>query len=126
MPKTSRLLACLDEALAEIYQLGLLRAPAEACGLLLDMPWLRSDGRLSYVIELPNRTLATSGQYLMEPKDMAFALEGYNDVEDVAVWHTHPSGFIGPSEGDLIHRPSDDVKMFVVSLTREGPIATWF
>lgn len=126
MPKTSRLLECLDEALTEIYHLGLRRFPAEACGLLLDVPWRRSDGQMSYVIELPNRTSHTEGQYRIEPKDIIYVLDDHPDAEDVAVWHTHPSGFIGPSKGDLEMRPHDDIKMFVVALTQDGPVAKWF
>src|SRR4051812_41368573 len=123
--RTFRLGEILEtEALLEIYRLGVTRSPAEACGLLIDTPRLLSNGSYSHVIELPNRTLASSGQYVIEPGDIKLSLEGLEDVEEVAVWHTHPSGFEGPSEGDLAQRPNDDVKMVVVALTNHGPKAT--
>lgn len=125
--RTSRLLEILQtDALAEIYGLGILRAPAEACGLLLDTAWMRADGSHSYVLEMPNRTLLTQGQYVMHAEDIRLALAGHEEVEEVAVWHTHPSGFEGPSAGDLANRPHSDINMFVVALTDDGPVATWF
>src|SRR5690349_17419194 len=124
--RTLALHQALETSLDEIYNLGTVREPAEACGLLLDTPIWRS-GRLSYVIELPNRTLHTTGQYVIYPDDIRLALEGVGGDEfEVAVWHTHPSGHVGPSAGDLAERPNADVKMFVVALTDDGPVATWF
>lgn len=114
------------DALREIYSLGILRQPAEACGLLIDRAYIKPDGRHSHVLELPNRTLETTGQYVIEPTDISYVLQDHQDVEEVAVWHTHPSGFIGPSAGDLACRPHPNVKMFVVALTPDGPRATWF
>lgn len=35
--------------------------------------------------------------------------------EDVIVWHTHPSGFVGPSRGDMQNRV-EGLKYLVVSL----------
>lgn len=53
-------------------------------------------------------------------------MEGIEDVEDAAVWHTHPSGHIGPSRGDMQNRPTQTIPMIVIALTDDGPIATWF
>lgn len=123
--KTSRLFGTLEAALPEIEKLGKLRAPAEACGILLDLPWKKSDGSVSFVKELPNRAMS-NGTYQVEPADIRLVLEGLEEVEDVAVWHTHPSGLIGPSKLDMVNRPDPNIYMLVVALTEHGPVATWF
>ncbi len=121
----SPLFSSLDLALPEIETLGKLRAPTEACGVLLDTAWQKADGTLSWVKELPNRSLQ-AGMYEIDMKDLQQVLEGLEDVEDIAIWHTHPSGYIGPSQGDMRNRPGSEVMMLVVSLTEIGPIPTWF
>lgn len=124
--RTSPLFATLELALPEIEKLGKLRAPLEACGLLLDMPWVKADGSTSFIKELPNRSTGSEGTYRIDPADIRLVMEGLEEVEDVAVWHTHPSGFIGPSKGDLENRPHASIYMLVVALTDNGPVATWF
>lgn len=124
--RTSPLFSILEAALPEIEALGKLRAPNEACGVLLDLPWMRSDGTMSFVKELPNRSVDGPGTYAVWPSDIRMVLEGVEDVEDVAIWHTHPSGFIGPSKGDMEHRPDPNIYMVVVAITEQGPVATWF
>jgi len=123
--RTSPLFATLETALPEIERLGKLRAPNEACGILLDMPWKKADGSISFVKELPNRAL-DEGRYRVDPDDIRLVLEGLEEVEDVAVWHTHPSGLIGPSQRDMVNRPPADIWMLVVSLLPDGAVATWF
>lgn len=124
--RTSPLFATLNQALPEIEKLGKQRAPVEACGILLDMPWVKSDGSVSWVKELPNRSMGGSGTYRVDPEDIRLALEGLEEVEDVAIWHTHPSGFVGPSKGDMENRPDANIYMVVVALTDAGPVPAWF
>ena len=126
MPRTSPLFSTLEAALPEIELLGKLRAPNEACGVLLDLPWRKADGTMSFVKELPNRSMRGPASYEVSAEDIRLVLEGLEDVEDVAIWHTHPSGFIGPSKRDLEHRPHPDIYMVVVAITEQGPVATWF
>ena len=122
--RTSPLFGTLDLALPEIEKLGKLRAPVEACGILLDRPWWR--GReMSFIKELPNRALEPAS-YRIDMADVMLALEGLDDVEEIAVWHTHPSGLIGPSRLDMVRRPPPDIFMIVVALTEDGPIPAWF
>lgn len=123
--RTSPLFATLGLALPEIEKLGKLRAPNEACGILLDIPRRKADGSTSAIIELPNRSMA-EGSYRIDPVDIQLALENLEEVEDVALWHTHPSGFVGPSKGDMENRPDPNIYMVVVALTDLGPVATWF
>jgi proteasome lid subunit RPN8/RPN11 len=90
------------------------------------MPWRKSDGTMSFVRELPNRSMEGPGSYRVDAEDIRLVLDGLEDVEDVAIWHTHPSGYIGPSQLDMKNRPMPDIWMLVVALTDEGPVATWF
>lgn len=124
--RTSPLFGTLELALSEIEALGRKRAPTEACGLLLDIPRKKADGTVSAIIELPNRSLIGGGTYRIDPEDIRLALENLEEVEDVAIWHTHPSGFIGPSQGDMKNRPDPGIYMVVIALTDNGPVATWF
>src|SRR4051812_48232420 len=124
--RTSPLFGTLEVALTEIEKLGRLRAPNEACGLLLDMPWQKPDGSVSFIKELPNRSMDGEGTYRVDAGDIRMVLDGLEEVEDVAVWHTHPSGFVGPSQGDMRNRPDPNIFMVVIALTEHGPVATWF
>lgn len=112
--------------MTEIEELGRLRHPNEACGLLLDMSWRKANGSLSFIKELPNRSMDGEGTYRVNPEDIRMVLEGIEEVEDVAIWHTHPSGLIGPSRGDMQNRPNPNIYMVVIALTDDGPIASWF
>jgi proteasome lid subunit RPN8/RPN11 len=124
--RTSVLFSTLDLALREIEELGRLRQPNEACGILLDMSWRKPDGSISWVKELPNRSMDGEGTYRIDAEDIRMVMEGLEEVEDVAIWHTHPSGLVGPSKGDMRNRPEDNIYMVVIALTPDGPIASWF
>jgi proteasome lid subunit RPN8/RPN11 len=93
--------------------------------MLLPEPWNGSQ-----VIELPNRSLNGSNSYTIWPDDVEVALgEWAHRVDQIAreavgVWHTHPSGLIGPSRLDMQKR-IDGVAYLVVSLG-EKPVPTWF
>lgn len=80
---------------------------------------------MSFVKELPNRSLEPH-TYRVDSADILLALEGLDDVEEVAVWHTHPSGLVGPSRLDMVQRPPEGIFMVVVALTEDGPIPAWF
>lgn len=124
--RTSPLFSTLDLALPEIEKLGNLRAPIEACGVLLDVAWRKPDGNMSWVKELPNRSVDGPGTYRIDAADIRMVLEGLEEVEDVAIWHTHPSGYIGPSQDDMRNRPDPNIYMVVIALTDDGPVASWF
>lgn len=102
---------------AEIVRLGTLRAPREACGLLLT----RSDGGLR-VVEVENKASEVD-LCRMDPADLDEALtrlrEGFDgDVaKALLVWHTHPRGNVGPSKTDMTSRKTlGGIRCLVVSL----------
>lgn len=93
----------------EIVRIGAHRAPSEACGVILPPPGDRSGraGIAARVIELPNRSKRPRDSYELHGKDLVLELEDWllakdnEDRERMIFWHTHPSGNIGPSRGDL-------------------------
>jgi proteasome lid subunit RPN8/RPN11 len=96
--------------------------PREACGVLLAYP----HASFKRVIELPNHSTAES-EYEVHTGDI---LEKLTPIElerlsPIAIWHTHPSGFIGPSADDLRTKVAG-IPYLVISMTAAGPVATWF
>jgi proteasome lid subunit RPN8/RPN11 len=112
----------------EIARIGRLRAPNEACGLLLPIPY-----RGRQVWEMPNRSMKPHDSFEMHGTDMLLALEGFFPAEPTAewlsgitAWHTHPQGNVGPSRNDLQNKPAY-IRSLVVSIPEKGPpLATWF
>lgn len=100
---------------ADIVRIGLDRAPNEACGILLPPPGdifrFRSHNR--QVIELPNRSLSPRDSYEILGTDIVQELINWlenvdqADHDNMVIWHTHPSGSVGPSKGDLDHKIGD-------------------
>jgi proteasome lid subunit RPN8/RPN11 len=76
------------------------------------------------VIELPNRSMRPRDSYELHGSDIVLALEHWFESVDqatrdgICIWHTHPSGNVGPSRGDLDHKLGD-LSYLVVSLTPE-------
>lgn len=112
----------------EIARIGRLRAPNEACGLLLPYPVHGVQ-----ILELPNRAKKPHDSFEMRGQDMLLALEQAfrgdfpeSLVDSLTAWHTHPAGHVGPSKFDLDNRPAR-LNSLVISLHEEGPPkATWF
>lgn len=93
------------------------RAPgrAEAYGLLTN---LSDDPGSSYAVslaELMEKFTASTGS------DIVDADEG-----DIVLWHSHPSGLVGPSRGDM-RAKLEGLRYMVVTLTDDGaPLYTEF
>jgi proteasome lid subunit RPN8/RPN11 len=122
-----RLPKLVGDSLAAIGRIGRARSPREACGLLLPHP----DALDRVVIELPNRSLTPDFEYEFKAEDAAIELEaghrdGWHLIDEVAIWHTHPAGLIGPSDQDVA-RKIPGVHYLVVALDEDGSnIPTWF
>lgn len=66
------------------------------------------------VVKLPNSSPSPTAAFEISSEDLLNALSAYVDRvgvdpqelrrEHFIIWHTHPSGLIGPSRGDLAHR----------------------
>lgn len=115
--------------MAEIYRIGLLRAPSEACGVIIPTPRIREVA--TQVIEVPNRSMNHTTSYCLDGLDVQMELKDWKetateeDQDRLAIWHTHPEGHIGPSVADLQTR-LDGVPYLVVALTASGPVPAWF
>ena len=94
------------EVVDQILSHGRAESPMEACGLIL--PNLR-------VVRLPNRhPTSPADSYLIEAEDLINVITEFIDEAGVdpaevnrshfVIWHTHPSGHVGPSRGDLDNR----------------------
>jgi proteasome lid subunit RPN8/RPN11 len=108
----------------EIVRIGRDRAPNESCGVLLPPPGdiYRFRAHDRQVIELPNRSQSPRDSYEIHGGDLLLELtdwlESVNQEarDSMVIWHTHPSGSIGPSRGDLAHK-LQGLTNLVVSLT---------
>lgn len=118
-----------QEIVNEIAQIARLRAPNEACGILLPYPH-----RGRSVWELPNRAKNKKHEFVATGEDMMLVLEGWLPEEPsaelisgITVWHTHPRGNLGPSKFDLQNKPAF-LRSLVVTLYEDGtpPKATWY
>lgn len=118
MGEVAPLVFGIDVVVPRILEIGLARAPHEACGLV--MPDLDKSAD-EWVHELMNRHHSPDHAYLIDPNTIrtlsADLQRAERRWEDVLVWHTHPRGNIGPSKGDLETR-IEGVKYLVVALPR--------
>lgn len=106
----------LADCLSMIVEQGMTDHPREAVGLICP------DGTVFFLTNEADKLQ----EYLVSSDQLAaafYAEDGVEDLgfdlEDVIVWHTHPSGFIGPSRGDLESRRQpvlEQIKHLVISL----------
>ncbi len=126
MSNAAQLAALLDDvAEYEMTEIAKLRAPSEACGLLVDVP---PPGRRSRCIELPNRSLEHQDSALIHTTDIRQALSGW-EGNWAAIWHSHPSGNIGPSRGDMQARSRSmpDLGYLVLTIVSDSEtVVTWY
>jgi proteasome lid subunit RPN8/RPN11 len=115
-----------EDLIQEIVTIGDLRLPNEACGVLLPTPH-----RNKRVFEIPNRSKYPANSFEMHSDDIVMEIEDWiieNPSsacwEQVTIWHTHPSGGVGPSRVDLQNR-IEKCGNLVISLGSK-PVATWF
>lgn len=97
------------EQVQKIIEIGLARSPREACGIftvagLHELDNVASDPYDGYVIDVPE---------LAQKLQLEFGRScGWDDF---VIWHTHPSGHIGPSSRDMENK-IDGLNYFVVAL----------
>jgi proteasome lid subunit RPN8/RPN11 len=90
-------------------------APAEAVGLIL------SDG---CVVALTNLASANNA-FRVSKTEILDALGTESDFKNVAFWHSHPAGGVGPSRTDMANKMPFSYHL-VVSLVNGDPIFTWY
>lgn len=108
----------LDVVIPKIIEIGMLRLPYEACGVVIPDLDQTCD---TWVHELANRSEDPLNSYRIDPQTISSLLVDPDVWSDVLVWHTHPSGYIGPSQGDMKQR-DPRLRYLVVSLPRGEPV----
>lgn len=100
----------------ELLSLTLKHAPNEAVGLIL------SDGS---VVELVNHSPHPAANFEIRREDLVYHLMREEDPSKVSLWHSHPSGGIGPSRVDIQNR-TPFASHLVVSLVDGVIVPTWY
>jgi proteasome lid subunit RPN8/RPN11 len=99
-------------------------APREAVGLLVGDIAPR-------LIGLPNRSLSPTTGFIISGGDIKLALENARidirtlDWSTVTLWHSHPSGGVGPSRIDMQNK-LPDINHLVVTLDGDNTIPGWY
>jgi proteasome lid subunit RPN8/RPN11 len=91
-------LPSIEVALQLALEWGIEGAPEEVCGILVN------ETQGVRLIQLQNRAPDRTAGYLIDQETMRTLALKPKTWSHVAVWHTHPSGHVGPSEGDLAHK----------------------
>jgi len=106
----------LDNLKKELLKVVLLRAPNEAAGVIL------KDGT---VVELQNLSDHPEDSFLLDRAELVKLLQFENEPEEVTLWHSHPSGGVGPSRIDM--QQKTPLKYHLVLSLVEGDITpTWY
>jgi len=106
----------LDVVIPRIVSLGLTRLPNEACGFVIPNLNQPID---EWVVELVNRSPQPTTSYKCDATAIQGLLDDPEVWGDVLIWHTHPSGNVGPSKGDMENRhPALHGRYLVVALPR--------
>lgn len=110
----------LADAIDQIVEVGVEASPLEACGLICP------DGTVFFLTNEcdDESSYRISGAQLeaafLQPDGVCSL--GYG-VEDVVLWHTHPSGYVGPSEADIeSRRQLPEMMHMVVALPDGGAV----
>ena len=90
------------EVVDQILLAGRAENPNETCGVITPD---------SMMVRLPNRSSSPTTSFVIATEDLVNALEAYVaragvnpeelTREHFIIWHTHPSGAIGPSRRDM-------------------------
>lgn len=91
----------IDVVIPRIIELGLEQLPLEACGIVvpdLDRP------AAEWVTRLENRSPDPTNSYVIDVRTIKQLVSSPEAYSDVLVWHTHPSGHVGPSKHDWDNR----------------------
>lgn len=108
------MLTASPEMVGRILEIGRLSGDCEACGILVKTP-NEPDGAL---VHLDNIAEDPTRSYEIDSGELVKALDRVGvglkvRSEDLIIWHTHPSGLIGPSEGDMRRRIHEFTYMVV-------------
>ena len=121
-----------QDLIQKIADIGKLRLPNEACGILLPR-----EVNGVQAIELPNRSKTSLDSFELRGSDILLALrmaikdmskmdEVEEMLDDLTVWHTHPQGNVGPSRSDMKNRHPQMNSLVISLYPDKPPVATWY
>ena len=113
----------------KMTEIAKLRLPNEACGVLIPPPGWKNQ----QVFELPNRSKNPRDSFIISSDDVVMVLEEWaaecldpSVWNQITIWHTHPSGAVGPSKADIENK-IEQCGNLVLSISVDGkPKPTWF
>jgi proteasome lid subunit RPN8/RPN11 len=88
--------------------------PMEVCGFIMNSADPDTD---QFVFDVPNVSKSPRDSWLMDPNYQTIAFSQEESI--FGIWHTHPSGLLGPSETDMRYIIPNH-RFFVV--TRDGVV----
>lgn len=100
----------------ELHRLCLLRAPHEAVGLII------GDRQ---VVELTNWSKSPNDSFEIHKADIVTALTQDFDITTLTIWHSHPSGGVGPSRIDM-QQKVPNVAHLVITLVDGELVYSWY
>jgi proteasome lid subunit RPN8/RPN11 len=83
------------------------------------------------VVEIENKAKNPLDSFEFTTKELREALEEWfseakdQNPFDLVLWHTHPSGGVGPSRTDIQQKIAGVVHL-VVALTDDGPVPSFY
>lgn len=104
----------------QIFDWGMSMAPNEVCGIWRVQKFLQ----LQTLFFMENVSDDPTMSYRIDTEDLGKFVENFrlgqqSFYEECTVWHTHPSGLIGPSKGDM-DTAKPRIKYYVMTIpTRE-------
>jgi proteasome lid subunit RPN8/RPN11 len=104
----------LDIVIPRIIEIGLDELPNEACGVIVPDLERTPD---TWVTQLRNRAPSPTNAFAIDVATIHGLVRDKELWADVIIWHTHPGGNIGPSEGDM-RTKVEGVNYLVVTLPR--------
>lgn len=102
--------------LGQLRRLAIEASPQEAVGLIL------SNGR---VVSLPNRSSTPETNFEFARSDLADQLGVEKALEEVVLWHSHPSGGVGPSRTDMTQKTPLRYHL-VVTIVGDDIVPSWY
>jgi proteasome lid subunit RPN8/RPN11 len=115
MPQ-SKVYIPLEVIVPHLLAVGLEERPHEACGLIIPEV---DQAPINWVKKMINRAENPFNSYRLDPATIQQLTEdlGRDNPawDNVIVWHTHPSGHVGPSDLDIKER-IDGLKYLVVAI----------
>lgn len=106
----------LSEAMQrEMVRIANNAAPHEAVGLILNG---------TQIVQMFNHSTSPHNSFLVKKEQILERVKN-SSLQDAVLWHSHPSGGVGPSRVDMQQR-TKLLHHLVVSLTENGPVFSWY